>query len=260
MALATAIRSRGTIIKVPDATPGLLMADGQQLTFVLEGCWKSPVAPAANMVVEVDRSETGAIAAITVVDSQQITKERLDQLSGLAQHHGKEAAAIARQGVGALAARMGTVTLVAAVALWVAWFLLPAFRIDFLFVSRSFTFWQLLGINEANLSDPSAGNHGLFSLVGLLAIAAPFAVPFITHPRAKLLNAAPLAYLIAAILGLLLRINNASNGAGGNSEIARGFAREVASAAWDAVSIGFGAYLLIAASGFLAYQAYRSKT
>ena len=32
MMTATATRSRGTIIKVPDTTPGLLMIDGQQLT------------------------------------------------------------------------------------------------------------------------------------------------------------------------------------------------------------------------------------
>ena len=259
MAVAIATRTRGTIIKVPDATPGLLMIDGQQLAFVLEGRWKSAVAPAANMVVEVDLSEAGVVAAVTVVDSQQLAKEKIDQLSGLAQQHGKEAAAIAKQGVGALAARMGTPTLVAAVAVWIAWFFLPVASIDFLFVSRSFTFWQILGLNGANLADPSATSHGLFSLIGLIAIALPFAVPFITHPRAKLLNAAPLGYLVLAVLGLLWRINSASSGAGGNSEIARGMAREMASAAWDAISIGSGTYLLIAATGFLAYQAYKAR-
>lgn len=259
MSVATATRSRGTIIKVPDANPGLVMVDGQQLAFVLEGRWKSPVAPTANMVVEVDRNEAGVIAAITVVDSQQLAKEKIDQLSGLAQQHGKEAAAIARQGVGALAMRMGTPTLIAAVAIWIAWFFLPAASIDFLFVSRSFTFWQILGLNGANFADPSGNSHGLFSLLGVLAIAMPFAVPFISHPRAKLFNAAPLAYLVLAILGLLWRINSASTGAGGNSEIARGMAREIASAALDAISIGSGTYLLIAATGFLAYQAYKSR-
>ncbi|HVQ13067.1 MAG TPA: hypothetical protein VMS40_05730 [Vicinamibacterales bacterium] len=259
MAVAIATRTRGTIIKVPDATPGLLMIDGQQLAFVLEGRWKSAVAPAANMVVEVDLSEAGVVAAVTVVDSQQLAKEKIDQLSGLAQQHGKEAAAIAKQGVGALAARMGTPTLVAAVAVWIAWFFLPVASIDFLFVSRSFTFWQILGLNAANLSDPSGSSHGLFALIGVLAIAMPFAVPFISHARAKLLNAAPLAYLVLAVLGLLWRINRASSGAGGNSEIARGMAREMASAAWDAISIGSGTYLLIAATGFLAYQAYKAR-
>jgi hypothetical protein len=84
-------------------------------------------------------------------------------------------------------------------------------------------------------------------------------VPFVPHPRAKLLNGAPLAYLVAAIVGLLLRLNSAASGAGVNSEIARGMAREVASAAWEALSVGIGAYMLLAATGFLAYQAYKSR-
>ena len=260
MMTATATRSRGTIIKVPDTTPGLLMIDGQQLTFMLEGRWKSPVAPAANMVVEVDLNDAGVVSAITVVDSQQLAKEKLDQLSGLAQQHGKEAAAIAKQGVGALAARMGTPTLVAAVSVWLAWFFLPIASIEFFLVSRSFTFWQILGINEAALSNPSASDHGLFALIGLVAIAAPFAVPFVQHPRAKMLNAGPLAYLVVAILGLVWRASSAAGQAGANSEIARGMAREVASAAWEALSIGIGAYVLIAATGFLAYQAYKSRS
>lgn len=259
MVTATATRSRGTIIKVPDTTPGLLMIEGQQLTFMLEGRWKSPVAPAANMVVEVDLNDAGVVSAITVVDSQQLAKEKFDQFSGLAQQHGKEAAAIARQGVGALAVRMGTPTLIAAVALWVAWFFLPTVSVEFFLVSRSFTFWQILGLNEAALSNASASDHGLFALIGLVAIAAPFAVPFLRHPRAKLLNAAPLVYLVAAIIGLLLRINSATSGAGAGSEIARGMAREVASAAWEALSIGLGTYVLLAATGFLAYQAYKSR-
>ena len=60
----------------------------------------------------------------------------------------------------------------------------------------------------------------------------------------------------------LWRINGASSGAGGNSEIARGMAREMASAAWDAISIESGTYLLIASyrgNRFLAYQAYKAR-
>src|SRR5208282_3018438 len=98
-------RVRTTIIKVPDATPGLVFVNGQQKTFTLEGVWKWPVAPVANMTVEVDLDGTGTITAITVVDSQQIAKERLNQIGGVAQERGKEAANLAQQGVGALAAR-----------------------------------------------------------------------------------------------------------------------------------------------------------
>ena len=41
-------RLRGTIVKVPDPGPGLLVVNGQQKQFTLEGIWKSPVAPAVT--------------------------------------------------------------------------------------------------------------------------------------------------------------------------------------------------------------------
>src|SRR5271167_3455138 len=113
---------KGTIIKVPDATPGILFVNGQQQFFTLERVWKSPVAPVANQTVDVEFDAVGAIAAITVVDSQQLTKERLNQLSGVAQERGKEAAKLAQQGIGALAARMGVMALVSAVVVVIAWF------------------------------------------------------------------------------------------------------------------------------------------
>ena len=50
-------RLRETIIRTPDSSPGLLVVDGQQKSFTLEGAWKSPVAPALNMAVDVEPGE-----------------------------------------------------------------------------------------------------------------------------------------------------------------------------------------------------------
>jgi hypothetical protein len=96
MSAGTAIRSRGTIIKVPDATPGLLIVNGQQLAFTLEGRWRSPVAPAANMAVEVDLDDRGTVAGLSVVDAQQIAREKLEQFGGVAQQQGKAGRRCAR--------------------------------------------------------------------------------------------------------------------------------------------------------------------
>jgi len=63
------IRMRGTVIKVPGSTPGLILVNGQQKTFLLENVWLSPVAPMANMTVEVSTDASGSIAAMTVVDA-----------------------------------------------------------------------------------------------------------------------------------------------------------------------------------------------
>lgn len=197
---------RGTIIKVPDASPGLLFLNGQQRPFNLEGVWKSPVAPSANMVVEVQLDDAGAITAITAVDSHQLAKERVNQLSGVAQERGKEAAKLAQQGIGALAGRMGAVALGSAVLLWVAWFFFPAASIE-AGERVSFTFWGLLGVDFKNLESMAigGGSHGLFSLLGIIAIALPFAAPFVRAEWSRYLNAAPLAYIL---IGLIMIFSN----------------------------------------------------
>jgi hypothetical protein len=212
MNTANSTNSRGNIIKVPDATPGILFVNGQQQYFTLERVWKSPVAPVANQAVDVEFDAAGAIAAITVVDSQHANKERLNQLSGVAQERGKEAAKLAQQGVGALAARMGWVPLVAAVVLWLAWFFFNAVTIGISGASElSFSFWGLLGIDFNNPETVMGGgsSHGLFSFLGLLAIAAPFAVPFIRTTWSKYLNAAPLAYILIACVVIYMNESKA---------------------------------------------------
>lgn len=195
-------RARSMIVKVPDATPGLLFVNGEQKSFTLEGVWKSPVAPVVNMSVDVDLDGAGAITAITVVDAQQHNKERLNELSGVAQEKGKEAAKLTQQGVGALAARMGTVPLVAAVVLWIAWFFFPAATISGGMVgSMSFTFWTLLGIDFSSMSGlTGSSSAGALSFLGIIAIAAPFAAPFIKAAWSKYLNAAPLGFFLIAFL------------------------------------------------------------
>jgi hypothetical protein len=201
------VKSRGTVIKIPDATAGIVFVSGQQKSFTLEGVWTSPVAPAPNMTVDVEFDGAGAIAAITVVDSQQLTKERMSQLSGVAQERGKEAAKLAQQGIGALAARMGAVAMGSAVLVWIAWFFFPAAGVDAGGGKLSFTFWALLGTDFKNLENVAngGGSHGLFSLLGLLAIAAPFAAPFVRAAWSKYLNAVPLAYIV---LGLIMIFAN----------------------------------------------------
>jgi hypothetical protein len=61
---------RGTVIKVPDATPGLLLLNGRQYSFTLEGVWRSAVAPAPNQSVVVDLDNAGVPLSITVVDQR----------------------------------------------------------------------------------------------------------------------------------------------------------------------------------------------
>jgi hypothetical protein len=210
---ANVTSSRGTIIKVPDTTPGVIYANGKHLEFKIEGVWKSPVAPAPNQTVDLAFSGDGCICAITVVDSQQLAKERLNLLGGAAQEHGKEAAKLAKQGVGAMAARMGKVAFGAAVLVWIVWFLFPAAGLSGGGggPSQSYTFWSLLGTDFSSVLSlmGSGTSHGLFSMIGLIAILAPFAAPFIPTAWARYLNAAPLAYVLIAWIAIYLNQNKA---------------------------------------------------
>jgi hypothetical protein len=191
--------TRATIIKVPDATPGILLLNGKQYSFTLEGVWNSAVAPAPNQVVTVQISNTGVVSSITVVDQQQIAKEKFAELSGVAQEHGKVVAAQLQSGIGALAARMGVVALAATVVIWITWFLIPAAGIGGGGEQvASWTFRTLLGTDMASPESMSgaANSRGLLRLIGFLAILAPFVAPFIRTPWSRYLNAAPLAIVV----------------------------------------------------------------
>ena len=190
-------RFRGTIIKTPDGSPGMLAVNGRQMTFTLDGIRKSAVAPAVNMAVDIEFDSAGSIAGLTAVDPRQADREKLKQT---VQEHGTEAAKIAGQGVGALAARMGKTTLTATVILWIAWFSMPGltFSISFLGAgqSRSFALWDALALDPSNNMNP--GSHGFLSLVVIAGIVAPLAASFIRRPYARHVYAAPLASLLVA--------------------------------------------------------------
>jgi hypothetical protein len=203
---------KGTVIKVPDATPGIVFANGQQHYFTLERVWKSPVAPAANQGVDVEFDGTGAIAAVTVLNQQVASQAKAHDLGVVAQEKGKEAAKLAQQGVGALAAKMGAVALGATVLLWIAWFFFPAAGISGGFgAAVSFTFWGLLGIDFGNPMTAMGGgsDHGIFSFLGIAAIVAPFVAPYLKMAWAKYLNAAPLGYILIALIAIYFDQNKA---------------------------------------------------
>lgn len=241
---------RGTVIKVPDGSPGLLVAGGSQYPFELTGLWKSPVAPAVNMTVTVIVDARGALASITAVDAQELAKERLNQFGSAAQEHGKQAAGLATQALGGIVARMGKLDFGVALAVLIAWFFLPIASVQFI-VSTSWTFWESLALDLGNpLNNP--GSHGLGSMLGLLAVAAPFASPYLRHPRAHLLLAAP-----AAFLGLfVLRLVWSMRGLLSDDPMTQ-VAGAVVANVFSALSPGLGLFVLPIAAGFLAVRALR---
>jgi hypothetical protein len=269
---------RGTIVKTPDSSPGLLVVEGQQKNFTLERVWKSPVAPSLNMAVDVELDAVGSITGLTAVDPQRAAREKLERIGGAAQMRGKEAAVMAQQGVGALVARMGKVALAATVVLWIAWFFMPFLTVGQIVGARAITFWDFLALELTNEVAPLQlvlRSHGLLSILGLAALAAPFAAPFVRRPRAKFLYAMPLAYLILVAVAVLWNCNHAIGEAAdiakrsvtfvpGNPQWnemqarnMQGVADRLQQSLLNSVSIGYGAFALVIASLLQAVQALK---
>lgn len=56
----------GVVLRDTSAGSGLLMVEGRQLPFHLEGLWRSPVAPKPDMAVEAEFDGEGALVALRV--------------------------------------------------------------------------------------------------------------------------------------------------------------------------------------------------
>lgn len=196
-------RVRSKIIKVPDASPGLLFVGGQQKQFMLEGVWKSPVAPVANMTVDVDLDGGGSIAAITVVDPKEVATQKLNEGVEVLKTQGLRFWELLLPALRSLVARMGAVALGAGVLLWISWFFFTAATVDTGGGQLSFTFWGLLGVDFNNPeSIAGGGSHGFFSFLGLIAIALPFVAPFVRMAWSKYLNGAPLAAFVIGLIAI----------------------------------------------------------
>ena len=248
-------KARGTIVKVPDATPGLMMVNGNQKQFTLEGVWKAPVAPAPNQTVEVETDAAGNIYAIAVVDSAQLARAKFNQLSGkvsgklgeFAQGQGKNGANVAKHYLSQLATRMGTVTLVSAVGLWIAWFFLPGYKLDMGFLgSKTYTIWEFLGLDLERVGQVEI-SHGFWAILGVLCLLVPFVAPFVKDARARFANALPLVYSVIAIYGQRSSIIKAFEGPGVND-------------AASALSMQIGGYVVLLAAAVIAARALKTSS
>jgi hypothetical protein len=243
-------RVRATVVKVPDASPGLLIVNGQQKSFTLDNIWKSPVAPAPNMSVDVVLDASGAVASIVVVDSRQLAKEQFNRLSGrigqLTHAQGSEGAQVAGQVASWILQRFGIVTLATVAAMWIAWFFLPGYKIDLGFLgSQTFTLWEFLGLNLQQLGTVST-SYGIGAWLGIICITLPLAVPLVRDSRARFANVLPLVctaieiYAKRAGILRLLEVPGVTD-------------------ASSALSMQAGSYIVLLAAVVLAARAFRKS-
>jgi hypothetical protein len=244
-------RVRSKILKVPDATPGLIFINGQQKEFRIENVWRSPVAPAPNMNVDVDLDSNGTITGVTQVPDSQIAKEQAEVALKGAKEQGKVLWA-------KIVAAVGLPNLVAGVLLLISWTYLTAASMQMPFGGKiEFTFWQVLGfLNSSNLLEvmernghPSAGMYGFLAFVCLLA---PFVYVVWKDKRAHLGGVAPLLFMI--IIGIMVRssLTNAMTGGMGTSGPFGDAQKQAVDEMMKAISLGLGTYLSILISLYFA--------
>lgn len=271
--------ARGRVLRDTSAGDGLLSVDGAQYPFRLEGMWRSDHAPKVNMAVEVDFDDAGTIVAIRAVDPAAVAREQAEKLAAHAGVAAKQAGEMAKQAAAELRAKglpvlgvyaqmIGTKTLVAMGLVLLGWFFLAWGRVEFFGDEISATFYDLMRV----LNDPQNGmaaiagqrsaGAGFYGFLTIVALLAPLLPHFVKQRAAWLAYCAPAAWMVlAALLGYLkvnAGISEAQRQLGdfGGAEFG-GMAREFMREAMNAMSLGLGLYLSIAAGAYLAYVGIR---
>ena len=65
------MRARGKVLREPGVAPGLLMIDGQQFRFWLDGVWHSDLRPKPGLAVHVELNRELQVVGITVIPEGQ---------------------------------------------------------------------------------------------------------------------------------------------------------------------------------------------
>lgn len=187
---------RGKVLRDPHAGPGLVMAEGRQYLFVLEGIWKSDAPPRPGMLVDLDLDEGGQARAIYVVSEWQLAQEQAQAGGGQASRK--------RPPAFSFASPFGIALLLGTAILAVAWWFLPAFTVQSrLFGRLEFTFWQGLAFLDSQpafegLGQRGSSGAGIYASAAMMALAGPFLFFFWKDRLAILAGLLPLLFTATA--------------------------------------------------------------
>ncbi|SDE39941.1 hypothetical protein [Paraburkholderia lycopersici] len=271
-----AIARRARVLRDASAGDGLLSADGRQYPFSLESHWRSDVAPAVNMAVDARFSPAGELIDVRAVSEaaqqQETLNAAVNEAREVATHTLARLRSTGAPVATAFVGRVGYANLAAIALLALGWFAFDTISIRITSVSSiGLTFYDMLralhSMNDiAGLEGATRGSAGFYGLLAWASLALCVAPFFVDARRLWLGLASPLAFGLAVAAGLYWKISTAMSAlAGGNDEVsqlASGYARELAAEMFKALSFGFGFYLALAASVFLAVRGvmrYRAK-
>lgn len=240
---------RGKVLRDPHMGPGLLMVEGKQYPFLMEGLWRSNVPAKPGLAVNVDFDPEGNLHSITAVPETAFSAEQRGSTAA------RDFGSALSQGWKLLS---GTpAQLVAAALLMLSWCSLTAVSIHLASFGRSdLTFWQLLGyVNAGNLSPQISDvvanpDPGVLGFAAILVLAGPFLYFFWSDRRASFAGFLPLIFIIVA--GSMMRGQLHSSLAG---QFIGGYAAAQIPAQqgiWNGISLGLGTYVSLSLGMYLA--------
>jgi hypothetical protein len=243
---------RGRVLRDPSTNgPGLLVVEGQQLSFLLEGTWKSLTLPKPGLEVEVEFNQDGTVSSLVAVPEAQLAREQAQRTLNAARERSSALAASALE-------RFGMPTLAATGALVLGWFFLNALTFDAGVIGRlDFTFWRILAfLNSSNgleslLSMRDSGGAGIYGLLAWLALAGPFVGAVWNDRRAMLGGLLPLAFML--LVALIARASLSSRALGMPAEVMDAAQAEIR----RGISLGMGAYVSILAALYLGFNSVK---
>jgi hypothetical protein len=187
-----AMAKRGKVLRDPLMGPGLLMVEGKQYPFLMEGVWRSDIPAKPGLPVHVDFDPDGNLHTITPVSQSELDQEQAER--GRSARSGVFDSWTTSSGILLRAA--------AAAGLLACWFFLTAISIHLPFFGNlDLTFWQVLGYLNTGYSLPLLevqGNPdpGIFGFLAVLVLMGPF-LPFFWRDRRSLVGGIlPLGFML----------------------------------------------------------------
>ena len=244
---------RGRVLRDPSPNgPGLLVVEGQQYSFSLDGTWRSLMLPKPGLDVDVEFNQDGAVASLVEVPESQLAREHADRTLSVAQEKGAALVTL-------MVAKFGRATLIATGVLVLGWFFLNALTYDAGIVGKlDFTFWRVLGlVNSANSLESlvtmrDGGSAGVYGLLAWLALAGPFVGAVWKDKRAILGGLLPLGFMV--LIAALARSSLLSSTRGMPSELVDAADAEIR----NGISLGVGAYISFLAALYLGFMSVKT--
>ncbi|MFM9900964.1 MAG: hypothetical protein ACKVOT_08105 [Polaromonas sp.] len=255
---------RGKILRDTASGTGLASAQGQQHPFSLEQHWRSDDVPTVGMAVDIELSAVGALLSLRPVSVQQQTQESLRDIGRQLQDKGLP---VLKTHATSMVSRVGWIKLALLGALAVGWlgFATLTVRLGGN-LSQSLSLHDLLQLVNAGtgldgLGSLRHGSAGWYGLAMWLALLAPL-LPDVWHHRwAPLSLFAPLGFMLLTGAVARAKISAGTQDAGAMAgafggpqaaAMAQRMADEMLSQIMQAISLGFGFYLALAAALVLA--------